>query len=105
MAKPLIYLVSGTCWCCSTPGYSLNGYGFTPREAYEKWLRTEVKMEIARAKASIPREKEDMIYVDEVFEESHRVVMAEVLRIGKKVLPVILALVAGFLIGVLYGAG
>lgn len=29
----------------------------------------------------------------------------EALRIGKKVLPVILALVAGFLIGVLYGAG
>lgn len=99
MAKPLIYLVSGTCWCCSAPGYSLNGYGSTPREAYEKWLRTEVKMEIARAKASVLREEEVM----EVFEESHRVVLDEVLRIGKKVLPVILALVAGFLIGRLYG--
>lgn len=99
MAKPLIYLVSGTCWCCSAPGYSLNGYGFTPREAYEKWLRTEVKMEIARAKASVLREEEVM----EVFEESHRVVLDEVLRIGKKFLPVILALIAGFLIGRLYG--
>lgn len=99
MAKPLIYLVSGTCWCCSAPGYSLNGYGYTPREAYEKWLRTEVKMEIARAKASVLREEEVMV----VFEESHRIVMAEVLRIGKKVLPIILSLVVGVAIGVAHG--
>lgn len=99
MAKPLIYLVSSTCWCCSAPGYSLSGYGSTPREAYEKWLRTEVKMEIARAKASVLREEEVMV----VFEKSHRVVLDEVMRIGKKVLPVILALVAGFLFGRLYG--
>ncbi len=43
------------------------------------------------------------INVDEVFEESRRVVMAEFWRIGKKALPVILSLVAGFLVGRLYG--
>lgn len=52
-----------------------------------------------------PAEALDNYYgsFESIVAESERVVMAEFLRIGKKALPVILALVAGFLIGRLYG--
>lgn len=41
--------------------------------------------------------------IDAIYEESHREVMRELARIGKKALPVILALAAGVAIGVAYG--
>lgn len=105
MDKPKIYILKdgGSTWCCCGSGYSLNGYGSTPREAYVDWKKKEVKIEISRQKAFRPQTEKITINVDEVFEESHRIVMDEVMRIGNKVLPVILALVAGFLIGRLYG--
>ena len=83
--------------------------GRTPEEALDSYygIVTIAKRAIARGHQDDAQKelagKCGKLSVEEVFEEGHRIVLDEVLRIGKKVLPVILALVAGFLIGRLYG--
>lgn len=75
----------------------IEGEGKTPVEAWRDYACGLQTITAARA-----REQKAMAAQEANFEailaESHRIVMDEVMRIGKKVLPVILALVAGFLI-------
>lgn len=83
--------------------------GRTPEEALDSYygIVTIAKRAIARGHQDDAQKELAGEYrklsVEEVFDESHRIVLGEALRIGKKVLPIILALVAGFLIGRLYG--
>lgn len=82
----------------------VEGEGKTPADAWLDYacsIQTITSVRAREQKAMAAQEAN----FDAIVAESHRVVMTEVMRIGKKVLPVILALVAGFLIGVLYGAG
>lgn len=80
----------------------IEGEGETPLEAWRDYACGIQTIAAARAREqqALTAQKESF---DAILAESERVVMAEFLRIGKKVLPVILALVAGFLFGRLYG--
>ena len=80
----------------------VEGEGKTPVEAWRDYACGIQTITAARAREQKAMAAQEANF-DTIRAESHRVVMAEVMRIGKKVLPVILALVAGILIGRLYG--
>lgn len=79
----------------------VEGEGETPLKAWRDYacgIQT-ITSATARSQKALAAQEANF---DDILAESERVVLAEALRIGKKVLPVILALVAGILIGRLY---
>lgn len=109
MARPHIKIHKGE-WLVLSERHSddsfvadIEGEGKTPVEAWRDYacgLQT-ITAARAREQKALTAQKANF---EAILADSHRVVLAEFLRIGKKVLPVILALAAGFLIGRLYGA-
>lgn len=108
MARPHIKIHKGE-WLVLSERHSdesfmvyIEGEGKTHVEAWSDYACGLQTITAARA-----REQKAMTAQEANFEailaESHRIVMDEVMLIGKKVLPIILALAAGFLIGRLYG--
>lgn len=80
----------------------VEGEGKTPVEAWRDYACGIQTITAARARKQKALTAQEANF-DAILAESHRIVMDEVLRIGKKVLPVILALVVGVAIGVAHG--
>jgi hypothetical protein len=108
MARPHIKIHKGE-WLVLSERHSdasfmvdIEGEGKTPVEAWRDYTcgLQAVLSGTAREQKALAAQEANF---DAILAESERVVLAEALRIGKKVLPVILALVAGILIGRLYG--